>query len=262
MVNIHPSAVIEDGANLADDVTIGAFCFVSKDATLHSKVKLENSVMIYGDTEIGEGSHIFSHAVIGSIPQDISYAGEATKLVIGKNNRIREFALLNPGTAKENCLTQIGDNNLLMGYVHVAHDCQIGNGCILANGVTLAGHVKIEDYVVIGGLTPVHQFVKIGRNAMVGGASALAQDLPPFCLAEGNRASLRGLNVVGLRRAFEKTDIDALKVAYKELFRSGNALKESAQHIKKSNQNIYVEQLCDFVIDTKRGIAFQREREK
>jgi UDP-N-acetylglucosamine acyltransferase len=258
MANIHPSAYIEEGATIASDVTIGAFCFVSAQARLDSGVILDHSVMIYGDTHIGEGTHIYSHAVIGSDPQDISYAGEATKMIIGKNNKIREFTLLNPGTAKENCLTQIGDNNLLMGYVHVAHDCIIGNNTILANGVTLAGHVRVGDFAVIGGLTPVHQFVHIGRNAMVGGASAVAQDIPPFCLAEGNRAMLRGVNIVGLRRAFSKEDIDALKNSYKVLFRQGSSLKDAASSLQESVDNEYVKMLCNFVLETKRGIPYER----
>ena len=258
MQNIHQSAIIEDGATIEDGVTIGAFCYISKEATIKSGVRLDNGVMIYGDTTIGEGTHIYSHAVIGSDPQDISYAGEATKLVIGKNNKIREFTLLNPGTSKENCLTQIGDNNLLMGYVHVAHDCIIGNNCILANGATLAGHVRLGDFAVIGGLTPIHQFVHIGRNVMVGGASAVTQDIPPFCLAEGNRAVLKGVNIVGLRREFAKSDIDALKIAYKMLFRQGGSLKDNAKALKEKSSNEHVLTMCEFVLNTKRGIPYER----
>lgn len=256
--HIHPTALIEKGAVIGDNVTIGPFCHISAQAKIADNVTIDSSTVICGDTQIGEGTHIYSHAVIGSDPQDISYAGEPTRLIIGKNNKIREFTLLNPGTSKENCLTQIGDNNLLMGYVHVAHDCIIGNNTILANGVTLAGHVRVGDFAVIGGLTPVHQFVHIGRNAMVGGASAVAQDIPPFCLAEGNRAVLRGVNIVGLRRALQKADIDALKSAYKHLFRSKEALKDSATSLLQNTQNQYVQQLCEFVLQTTRGIPYER----
>ena len=147
-----------------------------------------------------------------------------------------------------------------MGYVHVAHDCIIGNNCIFANGATLAGHVECDDYVVIGGLTPVHQFCKIGTQVMVGGASAVSQDIPPFCLAEGNKAVLRGLNLTGLRRRFDnREDIDAIKHAYRELFESGKPLQEVAQELFENNENKYVKELANFVLNTKRGIPFNRK---
>jgi UDP-N-acetylglucosamine acyltransferase len=147
-----------------------------------------------------------------------------------------------------------------MGYVHIAHDVIIGNNCILANAATLAGHVELEDYVVIGGMTPIHQFVKIGSHAMIAGASAVAQDIPPFTIAEGNRAKLRGLNLTGLRRRFQnRSDIDAIKKAYKELFERGNPLKETALNILKTSENEYVKHLCEFVLNSKRGIPYDRK---
>ena len=244
---IGKNCKIGEGVIIDENVVIGNNCII------------EPYALITGYTEIGDNNHIFSHAVIGSIPQDLKYHGEKTKLIIGNNNKIREFTLINPGTEGGGGITKIGDNNLLMGYVHVAHDVIIGNNCILANAATLAGHVELEDYVVIGGMTPIHQFVKIGEYAMIGGASALAQDIPPYCLAEGNRAKLRGLNLTGLRRRFQdRKIIDDIKRAYKELFESGKPLKETAGILLKS-KNRYVRHLAEFVLNSKRGIPYDRK---
>jgi UDP-N-acetylglucosamine acyltransferase len=215
---ISPQAIIEEGAVIGKDVTIGPFCVISAEATIGDGTIIDANTCIYGKTTIGKNNHIFSNAVIGSIPQDLKYNGEDVELIIGDNNTIREFTLFNPGTKGGGAKTIIGNHNLFMGYVHLGHDVIIGNHCILANAATLAGHVELGDYVVIGGMTPIHQFVHVGDYAMVGGASALAQDVPPFCMAEGNRASLRGLNLTGLRRNIDREDINALKSAYRELF--------------------------------------------
>jgi UDP-N-acetylglucosamine acyltransferase len=196
--------------------------------------------------------------VIGNIPQDVSYNGESGELIIGKNNIIREFVTINLPTLKQDKKTVIGDNNFILAYCHIAHDCIVGNNTILANNATLAGHVEIGDFTVIGGLTPIHQFVKIGEGVMIGGASAVSQDIPPFCLAEGNRAKIKGLNLIGLRRRFQREDIDALKKAYSAIFRSNKPLKESAQQISNEIKNEKVEKLCNFIINTKRGIPFER----
>ena len=244
---IGKNCKIGEGVIIDENVVIGDNCII------------EPYAVITGYTQIGDNNHIFSYAVVGSIPQDLKYHGEKTKLIIGNNNKIREFTLINPGTEGGGGVTKIGDNNLLMGYVHVAHDVIIGNNCILANAATLAGHVVLEDYVVIGGMTPIHQFVKIGEYAMIGGASALAQDIPPYCLAEGNRAKLRGLNLTGLRRRFEnRGDIDVIKKAYKELFESGKPLKEVARKLL-GNENKYVRHLAEFVLNSKRGIPYDRK---
>ena len=216
--------------------------------------------MIAGKTTIGKNNHIFSHASIGTIPQDLKFNGEDVELIIGDNNKIREFTLLNPGTVGGGSKTVIGSNNLLMGYVHIAHDCIIGDNCIFANGATLAGHVECADFVVVGGLTPIHQFCKIGTHVMIGGASAVAQDIPPYCLAEGNKAVLRGLNLNGLRRRFEnRADIDAIKSAYRELFESGKPLQEVANELFEKDENKHVKELASFVLNTKRGIPFTRK---
>lgn len=259
MSKISPLAIIEDGAQIGKDVEIGAYCFISSKAVIGDGTKIAQGSCIYGKTTLGKNNEIFSHAVIGSIPQDLKFAGEDVELLIGDNNKIREFTLFNPGTAGGGGKTVVGSNNLFMAYVHLGHDVIIGDNCILANAATLAGHVEMGNFAVIGGMTPIHQFVKIGDYAMVAGASALAQDVPPFCMAEGNRASLRGLNLTGLRRHMERADIDAIKGAYKELFESGQALKESANSIIEKTDNKYVHQLCHFVLETKRGIPFERK---
>ncbi len=260
MNNIHKTAIIEDGAILGDNITIGAFTIIGKDVKIDDGTIIDSHTLIAGKTTIGKNNHIFSHASIGSIPQDLKFDGEDVELIIGDNNKIREYTLFNPGTKGGGSVTKIGSNNLFMGYVHVAHDCMIGDNCIFANGATLAGHVECDDFVVVGGLTPIHQFCKIGTQVMIGGASAVAQDIPPFCLAEGNKAVLRGLNLTGLRRRFEnRDDIDAIKHAYKELFELGKPLQDVAKELLENDKNIYVRELASFVLNTKRGIPFNRK---
>jgi UDP-N-acetylglucosamine acyltransferase len=259
MGNIHPTTIIEDGAKIGENVTIGAYSYIGKNVTIDDGTIIDTHTLIEGYTTIGKNNHIFSHATIGSIPQDLKYNGEKSELIIGDNNKIREYTLLNPGTEGGGMITKVGSNNLLMGYVHLGHDVIIGDNCILANGATLAGHVEIGNYVVIGGLTPVHQFVHIGDFAMIAGASALSQDVPPYCLAQGNHAMLRGLNLTGLRRYMDRSEIDNLKVAYRELFEQGNPLQDTAKKLFESNESISVKTLADFIINSKRGIPFERE---
>jgi UDP-N-acetylglucosamine acyltransferase len=256
---ISPLAIIEDGAQIGENVRIDAHCFVSGEAKIGDGTTIAHGACIYGKTTIGKNNRIFSHAVLGSIPQDLKFHGEEVELIIGDNNTIREFTLFNPGTEGGGSVTRVGDNNLFMGYVHLGHDVIIGNNCILANAATLAGHVEMGNYAVIGGMTPVHQFVKIGDFAMVGGASALSQDVPPYCMAEGNRATLRGLNLTGLRRHAQRSDIDALKSAYRELFEMGRPLQEAAKELLEKSENELVKNLCNFISNTKRGIPFERK---
>ncbi|HIQ47195.1 MAG TPA: acyl-ACP--UDP-N-acetylglucosamine O-acyltransferase [Sulfurovum sp.] len=255
---IHPSAVIEDGAILGANVSVGPFAYIGSKVKIGDNTTVASHAVIEGKTTIGKGNRIFSHSAVGTIPQDLKFDGEDVELIIGDNNTIREFTLLNPGTKGGGSITKIGDGNLLMGYVHLGHDVILGDHCILANGATLAGHVELGDHVVIGGLTPVHQFVHIGDYAMIGGASALSQDIPPFCLAEGNRAVLRGLNLTGMRRHIEREEINALKSAYRELFEEGNPLQEVAQKLLESTQSDKVTRLCQFIKSSKRGIPFTR----
>ncbi len=256
---ISPLAIIEDGAIIGKNVEIGPYCLISSQTTIGDGTVIDQNTSIYGKTTIGKNNHIYSHAVIGSVPQDLKFAGEDVELIIGDNNKIREFTLFNPGTKGGGGKTIIGSHNLFMGYVHIGHDVIIGNHCILANAATLAGHVEMGDYAVIGGMTPIHQFVHIGDYAMVAGASALAQDVPPFCMAEGNRAYLRGLNLTGLRRNLKREEIDELKVAYKELFESGKPLKDMASDLLENTENHHVHNLCNFILKTKRGIPYERK---
>jgi len=257
---ISPHAIIEEGAVIGPDVEIGAFCFISGKAKIGKGTKIAQGTCIYGNTTIGEYNDIFSHAVLGSVPQDLKYAGEEVELIIGDRNKIREFTLFNPGTAGGGGKTVVGNDNLFMGYVHLGHDVIIGNNCILANAATLAGHVEMGNHAVIGGMTPVHQFVKIGDFAMIAGASALSQDVPPYCLAEGNRAVLRGLNLNGLRRHLDRIDIDALRSAYRDLFESGKPLQEQASALLEETTSDFVKNLCTFIVNTKRGIPYERNQ--
>jgi UDP-N-acetylglucosamine acyltransferase len=256
---IHNTAIVEKGAVIGEDVTIGAFTYIGRNVKIGNGTVIGSHALVEGYTDIGSSNHIFSHAVLGSIPQDLKYRGEKVYLQIGNGNRIREFTLINPGTEGGGGVTRIGDDNLLMAYVHVAHDVKMGDRCILANAATLAGHVELGDGVVIGGLTPIHQFVRVGDMAMIAGASALSQDIPPYCLAEGNRAVIRGLNLTGLRRALSRDEIDSLKSAYREIFESGRAVKESARKLMESSDSHRVVQLCRFIMESKRGIPFKRK---
>jgi len=260
MRNIHKTAIIEEGAIIGENVSIGAYTVIGSKVIIGNGTSVGSHTLIEGKTTIGENNQIFSHAAIGTIPQDLKFAGEDVELIIGNNNKIREFTLFNPGTSGGGGITRIGDNNLFMGYTHVAHDVTIGNNCVFANVATLAGHVEIGDFVVVGGLTPVHQFCKIGSHAMIGGGSVLTQDIPPYCLAEGNRAVLRGLNLNGLRRRFDnRADIDAIKKAYKSIFESGKPIVEVANEIFETSKNQYVCEFVNFIIHTKRGIPFNRK---
>ena len=256
---IHPAAIIEDGAIIGSNVTVGPFAYIGAEVKIGDNTTVASHAVIEGKTTIGKNNRIFSHSAIGTIPQDLKFDGEDVELIIGDNNTIREFTLLNPGTKGGGAVTKIGNGNLLMGYVHLGHDVILGDHCILANGATLAGHVVLGDHVVIGGLTPVHQFVHIGDYAMIGGASALSQDIPPFCLAEGNRAVLRGLNLTGIRRQIEREEINALKSAYRELFDEGNPLQDVAQKLLETTTSDKVKILCEFIKTSKRGIPFTRK---
>lgn len=256
---IHASAVIEEGAILGVNVSVGPFAYIGANVKIGDDTSVASHAVIQGNTTIGKNNRIFSHAAIGTIPQDLKFTGEHVELIIGDNNTIREFTLFNPGTKGGGSVTRVGNGNLFMGYVHLGHDVIIGDNCILANGAALAGHVELGDHVVIGGYTPIHQFVHIGDYAMIGGASALAQDIPPYCLAEGNRASLRGLNLTGLRRHMERDDINVLKIAYKELFEKGNPLQEVAQTLFENSTSQKVKSLCKFIMTSDRGIPFIRK---
>ncbi|MBL0721638.1 MAG: acyl-ACP--UDP-N-acetylglucosamine O-acyltransferase [Sulfurovum sp.] len=257
--NVHATAIIEEGAILGNNVSIGAFSYIGAKVTIGDNTIILSHTLIEGNTNIGKHNRIFSHCVIGSIPQDLKFDGGDVKLIIGDNNTIREFAFINTGTIGGGSLTKIGNNNLIMGYVHIGHDIKIGNQCIIANATNLGGHIEIGNFVVIGAMSAIHQFVRLGDYSMLAGASALTQDLPPFCMAEGNRATLRGLNVTGLRRNISRDSIDILKRAYRELFESGNPIKDISSSLIKKSNSLEVIKISKFIQDSKRGIPYKRK---
>ena len=217
--SIHPSAVVEEGATLGEDVQIGPFCHVGGEVRLGDGCVLHAHVVVAGRTDVGPGTRIFPFASVGHPPQDLKYAGEPSTLEIGSANTIREHVTMNPGTKGGGMRTVVGDRNLFMMGAHVAHDCQVGSGCVLANNATLGGHVIVEDGAIIGGLAAVHQFVRVGTQAMIGGLSAVVQDVIPYGMVLGDRATLRGLNWVGLKRAgTDRETLARLRKSYRQLF--------------------------------------------
>ena len=219
MSEIHPTAIIADGAKIDENVSIGPYSMVGSDVELDDGVELISHVVVTGHTSIGANTRIFPFASIGHQPQDLKYQGEASSLTIGCNNVIREYVTMNPGTEGGGMATRIGNNCLFMVAAHVAHDCQIADNVILVNNATLAGHVSIEDWAIIGGLSAVHQFVRIGKHSMIGGKTGVAEDVIPYGSVIGNRARLSGLNIVGLkRRDFSREDIQNLRKAYRLIF--------------------------------------------
>ena len=262
MSEIHSSAVVEKGAILGENVIIEPYAFIGKNAVLGDECVVKQGARILSHTTIGAKSRIFSYAIVGDIPQDISYKdGELeTGVIIGENSTIREFATINSGTAKGDGFTRIGENAFIMAYCHIAHDCKLGDNVILANNATLAGHIELGDFVVVGGLTPIHQFVKVGEGAMIAGASALSQDIVPFCLAEGNRAKIRSLNLVGIRRRFDKYEVEKINKAYRLLF-NGKDLKENANELLLECESENVRKMCEFILNTTRGIPVYRGKD-
>jgi len=252
----HPTAVIDSAASLADDVVVAPYAVIGPNVTLGRGCTIGAHAVIAGHTEIAQNTEIAAFAAIGTPPQDKKYQGEASKLIIGSNNVIREFTTLNPGTADDSNETVIGDDNLLMAYVHVAHDCRIGDRNVFSNGVQLAGHVTIASDTVVGGMSGIHQFVRIGDGAMVGGGSMATLDVAPYCLAVGNRATLHGLNLVGLKhRATDAESITAIKEAYKTMFRSGLKAKAALQQLTQDKSDPLVNQFLTFLSQSERGFC-------
>ncbi len=224
---IHSTAIIHDGVKIGDNVEIGPYCIVGENVSLADNVTLRSHVHIEGLTSVGEGTQIFPFASLGTPPQDLKFAGEKTKLVIGKNNTIREHVTMNPGTKHGAMETVIGDNCLFMMAAHVAHDCIVGDNVIMANNATIAGHVVVGNFVVIGGLSAVHQFARIGDHAIIGGMSGVENDVIPYGRVKGERAALAGLNLIGLeRRGFEKAEIRQLQRAFNQLFGDEGTLEQ------------------------------------
>ncbi len=254
---IHKTAIVNPKADIGDNVSIGPFCIIGEGVVIKKGARLISNVIVEGNTEIGEECIIHPFATIGLPPQDIKYKNEKTGVKIGKKNIIREYASIHRATAGGGGLTEIGDSNFLMAYVHVAHDCKIGNSAIMANAVMLAGHVVVEDFAVFGGLVVVHQFTRIGAYAMVGGFSGIGQDIPPYTMASGARAKLYGLNVIGLKRqGFSDEAINNLKKAYKILFREKKTLKDALKKIKSElPETKELKHLVEFIEKNKRGIC-------
>lgn len=255
-VKIHPTAIVHPEAQLDEDVEIGPYAVIDKNVKIGKSTCIEGFAQILGYTQIGKNCHIFPYAVIGSIPQDLKYKGEKSFVVIGDNNTIREFVTINPGTEKDSS-TIVGNNNLIMAYSHIAHNCKIGNNNILANVATLAGHVEIEDRVVIGGLVAIHQFCRIGSFSIIGGCSKVVQDIPPYSLCDGHPAKVRGINIVGLKRAgFSKEKIEIIRKAYKIIFFENHTFSVARQIILKELPSLEeINKLLDFISSSRRGIA-------
>ncbi|ASK27228.1 acyl-ACP--UDP-N-acetylglucosamine O-acyltransferase [Neisseria chenwenguii] len=253
---IHPTAIIEDGAKIGENVEIGPFCLIGENVEIGKNTVLNSHIVVKGITKIGEDNRIFQFASIGEDNQDLKYKGEPTETVIGNRNLIREHVTVHRGTVQGGGITRVGDDNLLMINAHVAHDCQIRNRCILANNATLAGHVELDDFVIVGGMSAIHQFVVVGAHAMLGGCSAVAQDVPPYVIAQGNHAGPYGVNIEGLkRRGFEKNTIHAVRNAYKLLYRSGLPLEEAQAQIETAAKDEPALSLfADFFKRSTRGI--------
>ncbi len=254
---IHKTAIIHTNAKISESVEIGAYSVIGPDVIINENVKIYSHVNIHGNTTIGKNNTIYPFASIGNDPQDLKYKGEKTKLIIGENNKIREYVTINPGTSGGGGLTSIGNNCLFMISSHIAHDCKVGNDVILANNVPLGGHAIIEDNVVIGGNSAVQQFTRIGKMAMIGGMTGVLHDVIPYGLSMGNRNSLQGLNLIGLRRAkFDNKDILGLSDAYKEIFATKN-INENISNLNGSfKENSLVKNVIDFITkDKKRSIC-------
>ena len=232
MTDIHPTALVESGAEIDETASIGPFCVVGRRVRLGANVRLHSHVVVEGRTSVGAGTVIFPFSAIGTIPQDKKYAGEDSRLEIGENNVIREHVTMNPGTSGGGSVTRVGSNGLYMVGSHIAHDCIMGDDVILANNATVAGHCVIADHAILGGLCAVHQFVRIGEYAFVGGMTGVEADIIPFGMALGNRASLAGLNLVGMRRSnLPREQIHAVRNAYKKLFADEGTLMERVERV-------------------------------
>lgn len=259
--NIHPMAIIHEGAQVHPSVTVGPYSIIGPNVSIGAGTRIGPHCVIEGYTTIGVDNHIFQFASLGAQPQDKKYAGEHTQLVIGDRNTIREFCTFNTGTSQDSGVTRVGNDNWIMAYVHVAHDCVVGDQTILANNATLAGHVHVGDWVILGGLTGVHQFVKIGAHAMAGFSSRVSQDVPPFMLIEGNPLAVRGFNIEGLRRrGFTPERLKAVKQMHRLLYRQGLSLEAAQQAIAalvpempEARQDIALMQ--SFLDSSTRGIA-------
>ncbi|HRI19178.1 MAG TPA: acyl-ACP--UDP-N-acetylglucosamine O-acyltransferase [Burkholderiaceae bacterium] len=261
MASIHPTAIVDPQAQLAESVSVGAYTLIGPQVRIGAGTSIGPHCVIEGRTEIGRDNLVFQFCSLGAVPQDKKYAGEATGLSIGDRNTIREFCTFNIGTAQDSGQTRIGDDNWIMAYVHIAHDCQVGDRTTLANNTTLGGHVHLGDWVVIGGLTGIHQFVKVGAHSMAGFASAVNQDVPPFMMVDGNPLAVRGFNIEGLRRrGFTPARIAAVKQMHRLLYRDGLTLDRARELIaalgaEMPEAQAEIEMMGAFLAAASRGIA-------
>ena len=254
---IHPTAIVDKNSKISKNVEIGPYCIIGSDVEIGSNSKLHSHISIKGKTKIGKNNEIFPFVSIGTSPQDLKYKGEKNSIIIGDNNKLREYVNINPGTLQGGTITKLGNNNLLMVYCHIAHDCNIGNGIVLANNVQVGGHVKIEDNAIVGGSCAIHQFSRIGKLAMVGGMTGVLSDVIPFSLSLGNRNNLVGLNLIGLRRAkISNDDIKILQKSYNAIFSNQNFRSNIDNLNTDLKNNKYVKIIIDFInSDKKRPIS-------
>ena len=251
MTEVHSTALVADTVKLGRNVTIGPYCCVDGNVVLGDNCCLDAHVVVTGDTSIGADTRIFPFASIGHISQDLKYDGELVSLEIGARNTIREHVTMNPGTSNGGAVTRVGDDNLFMVGVHVAHDCVVGSNVIMANNATLGGHVSVADFAILGGLVGVHQFSRIGAHSFVGAGSLVTEDVIPFGMVSGNRAILGGLNLVGLkRRDFDRNEINALRAAYKDVFMTQNAtFQDRVLRARETYaESGLVNQMIDFIL--------------
>ncbi|MEQ6247917.1 acyl-ACP--UDP-N-acetylglucosamine O-acyltransferase [Sulfitobacter sp. HNIBRBA3233] len=249
MMATHPSAVIEQGAQVDPSAEIGPFCVIGPEVTIGARVVLKSHVVVTGKTTIGEETTVFPFAVIGEIPQDLKFKGEASRLEIGARNRIREHVTMNCGTEGGGGITRIGDDGLFMAGCHIAHDAQVGNRVIVVNNAAVAGHCVIEDEVIIGGLSGIHQWVRIGRGAIIGAVTMVTNDVIPYGLVQAPRGHLDGLNLVGLkRRGVARSDITALRAAFQMLAQGEGTFHDRADRLGRETESTYVREIVDFVM--------------
>jgi UDP-N-acetylglucosamine acyltransferase len=256
-MSVHPTAIVHPGARLAAGVEVGAYSIVGEHVEIGENTWIGPHVVIGGHTRIGRDNRIFQFSSLGEIPQDKKYAGEPTRLEIGDRNTIREFCTLNCGTAQDVGVTRLGNDNWIMAYVHLAHDCQIGNNTIFANNAQLAGHVQVGDWVILGGFTVVHQFVRIGAHSMTAMGTILLQDVPPFVTVSGNPSAPHGINSEGLkRRGFSSKSVMAIRRAYKTIYKSGLKLDEACSAVAaEAAETVELQSLVDFLAQAGRGIV-------
>jgi UDP-N-acetylglucosamine acyltransferase len=254
---IHATAIIHPTAELESGVEVGPYSIIGPRVRIGKNTRIGPHVVVDGFTDIGEACTIFQFASLGAIPQDLKYRGEESRVVIGDRNIIREFVTINRGTGQAGGETRLGSNNLLMAYCHVAHDCRIGSHVVLANAATLAGHIEMEDHAIVGGLAAVHQFVRLGSYCIIGGCSGVSQDIPPYMMANGQRAKLYGLNIEGLKRhRFSEDAMSNLKKAYRIIFRSGLTVEKALAQLEAEIQNsAEVDHLISFIKASKRGVT-------